>query len=207
MNRGVGPELFPDVSRETRERLGAYAELLEKWNPKINLVSASTLVEVWTRHFLDSAQILDLAEVGAKLWADLGTGGGFPGLVVAILAKDLRPHMQVVCVESDQRKATFLRTVVRETGISARILSKRIEDIEPLGADVVSARALAPLPKLLDHASRHLATGGHALLLKGAGYQKEVNDALESWSFGLDTYPSKTDPDAVILKIGDIRRV
>lgn len=207
MKEGVGPELFPDVSRETRERLRVYATLLEKWNPRINLVSASTIPKVWARHFLDSAQILDLVGASTRLWADLGTGGGFPGLVVAILAKEARPLLQVICVESDQRKAAFLGAVVRETGISARIMAKRIEDLDPLGADVVSARALAPLPTLLDHASRHLVEGGHALLLKGAGYRKEVNDALECWSFELDTYPSKTDPDAVILKIGDIRRV
>ncbi|SMH44964.1 16S rRNA (guanine(527)-N(7))-methyltransferase RsmG [Maritimibacter sp. HL-12] len=207
MTEAGGPELFADVSRETRERLHVYAALLERWNPRINLVSASTIPMLWTRHFLDSAQILDLTEDNVKLWADLGTGGGFPGLIVAILARETRPDMQVVCVESDQRKAAFLRTVTRETGISAQIVAQRIEDLDPLGADILSARALAPLPALLGHASRHLVSGGHAVFLKGAGYRKEVNDALESWSFELDTYPSQTDPDAVILKIGDIRRV
>jgi len=198
---------FADVSRETRERLEIYAGLLSKWNPKINLVSASTIPGMWTRHFLDSAQILALANESTALWADLGTGGGFPGLIVAIMAKESRPGMQVICVESDQRKAAFLRTVIAETGISARVVARRIEELEPLGADVVSARALAPLPVLLGYAAPHLVKGGEAIFLKGAGYQKEVNEALERWSFELDTYPSKTDPDAIILKIGDIRRV
>ncbi len=115
--------------------------------------------------------------------------------------------MKVVCVESDQRKATFLRTVVRETGVDAAIVAKRIESVAPIGADVVSARALAPLSELLSHAKRHLRDGGEALFLKGAGFQDEVADSLETWSYRLDTYASKTNPDANILKIGDIQRV
>lgn len=196
-----------NVSRETMARLETFALLLEKWNPKINLVAASTLADMWTRHMADSAQVFGLVREDANIWADLGTGGGFPGLVVAILADELRPDMRVICVESDQRKATFLRTVVRETGIGAEIVVGRIEEVPPIGADIISARALAALPKLLSYAQRHLRPGGEALFLKGAAHEKEVSEALESWSFRLDTYPSKTDPDATILKIGDIRRV
>jgi len=198
---------FTDVSRETRERLETYAELLKKWNPKINLVSASTLPDLWTRHFRDSAQILSLAPLDARIWADLGAGGGFPGLVVAIIGHETRPDLEMTCVESDQRKATFLRTVIRETGVSARVVVDRIEKAAPIGADVVSARALAPLGRLLDYAERHLSADGVALFPKGAGFQKEVADALERWSFDLDTYPSATDPDATVLKIGELRRV
>ncbi|GKY86453.1 16S rRNA (guanine(527)-N(7))-methyltransferase RsmG [Sinisalibacter aestuarii] len=195
------------VSRETTDRLEIYAALLEKWNPAINLVAKSTISALWTRHFLDSAQVFELGAPGARLWADIGTGGGFPGLIVAILAQELRPGLKVICIESDQRKATFLRTVVRETGISAEVIAKRIEEVEPLGADVISARALAPLPDLLRFAGRHLRDGGEAIFLKGAGYRGEVSESLETWSFRMDTYPSKTDPDATILTIGDIHRV
>lgn len=200
-------DVLADVSRETLDRLEIYSGLLKKWTPKINLVSASTLPDLWTRHFLDSAQILSLAPADARVWADLGTGGGFPGLVVAILAHETRPHLKVTCVESDQRKATFLRTVLRETGVSAKVVVDRIENADPIGADVVSARALAPLGRLLDYADRHLSISGVALFLKGAGFKKEVAEALERWSFQLDTYPSTTDPEATILKIGDLRRV
>jgi len=200
-------DVLSNVSRETRDRLETFAALLEKWNPAINLVSSSTLPELWARHFVDSAQVLALASAGARQWSDLGTGGGFPGLVVAILAQEIRPGLSVTCVESDQRKAAFLRTVLRETGVEAQVLSQRIEDVAPLQSDVVSARALAPLTQLLGFASRHLAPGGEALFLKGAGYKKERTEALERWSFELDTYPSQTDPDAAILRIGDIRRV
>jgi 16S rRNA (guanine527-N7)-methyltransferase len=206
----TGREAFlaaSDVSRETLARLDSYAALLEKWNPSINLVSKSTLPELWTRHFLDSAQILELAPEEAKSWVDLGTGGGFPGMIVAILAAGSRPGLRVTCVESDLRKATFLRTVAREAGIAAEVIARRIEEVPPLGADVVSARALAPLADLLAHAHRHLKPGGVALFPKGASHAEEVARALETWSFRLDTYPSKTDPEAIVLKLGDIRRV
>ena len=195
-----------DVSRETLERLEIYARLIERWNPKINLVSRRTLDDLWNRHFLDSAQVFDAAPQTALTWADLGTGGGFPGLIVAIMAADVRPDLRVTCVESDSRKATFLRTVLRETGVSATVLNKRIEAVEPLAADVVSARALAPLPTLLVFAHRHLAENGTALFSKGEGYEKELHDALETWRFQADKIPSRTNSEAVILRVGEIER-
>lgn len=195
-----------NVSRETLQRLDAYAALLQKWNPAINLVAPSTLNSLWERHFLDSAQILDLARPGAS-WVDIGTGGGFPGLIIAILAAEKRQDLRVTCIESDLRKATFLRTVVRETGVNTSVISKRIEQVDPLGADILSARALAPLTKLLGFAERHLAADGQALFPKGATHATEVSEALENWQFQADTYASKTDPEAVILSLGEIRRV
>lgn len=195
-----------DVSRETFERLETYADLLRKWNKSINLVSPGTLDALWERHFLDSAQLLDLMPENATRWVDLGTGGGFPGLIAAILAAERATSVRVTCVESDQRKATFLRTVVRETGIEADIVTKRIEGADPQNADVVSARALAPLPQLLWYAERHLAPTGTGLFLKGVDHAREIEEALETWTFRADTYPSRTNPDAVILKIGDLGR-
>ncbi|MCI2394673.1 16S rRNA (guanine(527)-N(7))-methyltransferase RsmG [Aliiroseovarius sediminis] len=195
-----------DVSRETMERLERYAQLLKKWNPAINLVAPSTIDALWSRHFLDSIQIFSLAPEKVTKWCDMGTGGGFPGLIIAILAKESDPERQTVCIESDLRKATFLRTVARETGVNAMILSKRIEGAEPQEADIVSARALAPLKDLLGYADRHLSPQGHCIFLKGENYRSEVEEALETWQFALDTYPSKTNPDAVVLKIGDLRR-
>lgn len=195
-----------NVSRETAARLDTYAALLEKWNPAINLVAKSTLAELWRRHILDSAQLLALAPPGARLWADLGSGGGFPGLVVAILAADTAPDLRLTLVESDRRKAAFLETVLRETGISATVAAERIEDLAPLEADIVSARALAPLPALLGHAHRHLAPGGIALFPKGARHRGEIAESLERWRFSVQKHPSRTDPDAVILSIGDIER-
>lgn len=199
--------LADDVSRETLDRLAIYHDLLLKWGTRINLVSRGTLDDAWSRHFVDSAQVFELAPPDARTWADLGSGAGFPGLVVAILAADLRPALRVRLIEADQRKAAFLRTVCRETGVSADIVAERIESATPSEADVVSARALAPLAPLLAMAERHLRPGGVCLFPKGARYRDEVAEALETYTFDCENYPSKTDAESVILKIGDIGRV
>lgn len=194
------------VSRETMDRLEVYEALLRKWNPAINLVSRSSLDQLWGRHFEDSAQIFGLNEAESGTWADLGAGGGFPGLVVAILAMEAKPDLTVTLVESDQRKAAFLSTVAREVGVKARILPQRIEATPALGADVMSARALAPLAKLLVYADLHLRRGGQALFPKGATYREEIDQAFETWRFSYETTPSMTDPSSVILSIRDIER-
>ncbi|MYM55359.1 16S rRNA (guanine(527)-N(7))-methyltransferase RsmG [Thalassovita mangrovi] len=188
-------------------RLEAYAALLEKWNPKINLVARSTLETLWDRHFVDSAQVFRHLPDGAASWADLGSGGGFPGLVIAILAAEKAPEMQVALVESDTRKAAFLRTVIRETGISARVIDERIENIPPLQADVISARALADLSTLLGFAAQHLAQGGVALFPKGVNWEKEVQEARQKWRFACKQFTSETDTGAVILRIEGIEHV
>ncbi|MGO4851760.1 16S rRNA (guanine(527)-N(7))-methyltransferase RsmG [Phaeovulum sp. W22_SRMD_FR3] len=196
-----------NVSRETLDKLIRYAELLEKWNPAINLVSKSTLSTLWSRHMLDSAQVFALLPQGARHWADLGSGGGFPGLVIAILAAETAPNLQVTLVESDRRKATFLSTVLRETGVTARVLAERIEAVPPLAADVLSARALAALPQLLAFAEMHLAGTGIAVFPKGSAWKTELDEARKIWSFALEEQPSVTDPEAVILKIQGVSRV
>lgn len=196
-----------DVSRETFDRLQTYEALIRAWNPRINLVSASTLAALWTRHFGDSAQLFSLAPENARLWADLGSGGGFPGLVIAILAAEARPTLSVTLVESDQRKAAFLATAARTLGLSVVVRAERIETLPPLGADVLSARALAPLDTLLGYAERHLAPGGVALFPKGATVDAELAHALEHWRFSYQKEPSKTAADGVVLIIGGISRV
>ncbi|PQV56645.1 16S rRNA (guanine527-N7)-methyltransferase [Defluviimonas denitrificans] len=203
-----GGALLPDldVSRETWGRLELYDSMLRKWNPAINLVSRTTLDDIWARHFLDSAQLFMLAPNAARLWADLGAGGGFPGLVIAILAQELRPGLSVTLVESDQRKCTFLREVARQTGTPVTVLTQRAEDLPPLHADIVSARALAPLRDLLHLAERHLTPAGTALFLKGANHDAELSDALETFRFTFQKRASQTDPQAVILSIGDLAR-
>jgi len=196
-------EVFADVPRETMERLEIYADLLRKWNPRINVVASSTLRELWTRHIADSLQISGLAS--ANSWVDLGSGGGFPGLVVAIAQADL-PGFRMTMIESDQRKCAFLRTVIRETGAPATVLAERIEQALPQGAEVVSARALAPLDQLLAHVERHRRADGCALFLKGESWQKEVEAAQQNWRFTYEAEPSKTNPVSVILKIGECAR-
>ena len=195
-----------NVSRETLARLEKYAALLRKWNKAINLVSASTIEQIWNRHIVDSAQIFQLAPKHAKLWVDMGSGAGFPGLVVACMAREERSDLKVVCIESDQRKSEFLRTIVRELDLKAEVIANRIEKVPPLAADVVSARALAPVPRLLDLAQRHLAPEGTAIFPKGAGYRKELDDAAAKWTFDIEIEPSITDGNGVILTFGGIRR-
>lgn len=196
-----------DVSRETSERLDHFEMLVRKWNQAINLVARSTLNDLRGRHFLDSAQIFDLAPPEARSWVDLGSGGGFPGIVVAILAANERPDLAVTLVESDRRKAAFLMRSIQELGLNACVLDSRIESTPPLGADVLSARALAPLITLLGYAERHLAPGGIAIFPKGANHQAELDQALEHWRFSYQKEPSKTDAAGVILIIGGISRV
>lgn len=203
---GAGQGLA-DVSRETSDRLEAYAALLRKWNPAINLVSRQSLDDLWTRHIVDSAQIFDLAPVGARHWADLGSGGGFPGMVVAVLAAERAPELAVTLVESDARKAAFLATVARELGLAPDIRCARIEAVPPLAADVLSARALAPLPLLLAYAERHMAPNAVALFPKGASHDAEIAEALASWHFDLQKHPSMTDPQSATLEIRGLSRV
>lgn len=207
MKTDDSPALGRNVSRETRERLAQYEALLRKWNPTINLISRSTLDVIWERHFRDSVQVFDLAPDGAKKWADLGSGGGFPGLVAAILAADERPDLQVTLVESDQRKAAFLSTVARDAGVEVAVIAQRIEEVAPLDTDVLTARALAPLHRLLGHAERHLSPTGIALFQKGAAWRDEVQQALETWRFTYQNNTSVTDPAATVLSIGGISRV
>lgn len=195
------------VSRETFERLEKYVDLVRKWNPRINLVSKPSLDSLWERHFVDSAQVFFLAPEVAKTWVDLGSGGGFPGLVIAILAKEFRPDLEVTLVESDQRKCAFLRTVSRETQCNATVIDRRIEAIEPLNADIVSARALADLDNLLGFAERHLNQSGMCLFPKGNTWKKELNAARDSWRFDCREITSETQDDAVILQVKGISHV
>lgn len=195
------------VSRETIQRIEHFVRLLEKWNPRINLIAQSTVADIWTRHIVDAAQLLPTIPQGTRHYVDLGSGGGFPGLVVALIAKEKLPDLVVTLVESDTRKASFLRTVLRETGTTARVLAKRAEDIEPLDADIITARALADLSKLLGLVARHISDNGIALLQKGASWKSELADARKLWSFSLETKRSETNENSIILKIGDIAHV
>lgn len=206
MERGKSGLSGIDVSRETLNRLEEYERLLKKWNKSINLVSSSTIGDVWHRHFLDSAQLLRHAEPTPSHWVDLGSGGGLPGLVIAIILTETSPETEVTLIESDQRKATFLRTAVRELGLKTEINHQRIEDVSPLQGNILSARALAPLSPLLAYVDRHLAPRGTALLLKGQNAQSEIESARKDWIFDCTSHTSMTDPNASILEIKGLKR-
>ncbi len=194
------------VSRETFEALEQFEQLVRRWTTAVNLVSKASLADLWTRHVVDSAQLLAFCPQDARRWLDLGAGGGFPGLVVGIIARETVPQLRVTLVESDQRKATFLRQAAQTLGLDAVIHSVRIESLESQAADVLSARALAALPDLLRHAERHLSADGIALFPKGARFHDETAEAQKFWTFELDVRPSLSDPDAAILAIRNIKR-
>lgn len=202
-----GPLDVPNVSRETEEKLATYLTLLKKWTRKINLVAPDTIPTASSRHFADSLQLLSLIPQPPKVWVDIGSGGGFPGLVLAIAAKDMGWDTQFTLIESDQRKAVFLQTVSRETEVSVNVIAKRVESVDPMNAEIVSARALAPLPKLIPWIRRHIGVNGVAILPKGRNYQQELQEARDNFDFSLVIHPSGTDSEAVILEIGDIKDV
>ncbi len=195
-----------NVSRETFARLETLRDLLVKWNPRINLVAKSTIEDAWQRHIVDSAQIWPLANPQAQRWLDIGSGAGFPGLVVAAVAAEKAPQMQVTLVESDQRKCVFLQTAAREMGVTPRIESARIESLPPQNADILSARALAPLENLLEFAERHRNHNGICLFLKGQNADSELTSVASSWHISAEKFPSMTDSNAVILRIGEMKR-
>ncbi|MDP9196891.1 MAG: 16S rRNA (guanine(527)-N(7))-methyltransferase RsmG [Pseudomonadota bacterium] len=204
------PPLLPplDVSRETLHRLEMYLDLLKRWNPAINLVSASTLPDAWNRHIVDSAQLFPLLPPGTRHVLDMGSGAGFPGLVLAILGVP-----RVTLVESDSRKCVFLKETARITGIADRVtvINRRLENLAPQDipagpADVVTARALAPLHELLAWAVRFLAQEGTCLFLKGKTAAQEEAEARKTWSFQAERFPGRTDPEGTILRLKECVR-
>lgn len=195
-----------NVSRETLGDLEVFAKELLTWDKKINLISRASRTEVWERHILDSAQIFRHITENDKKIVDIGSGGGFPGCILAIMAKNTWPNQKYVFVESDQRKAAFLRTLAIRLGLNVEVKAERIEKIEPQNADVMTARALASLEKLLEFAERHLADNGRAIFLKGETAIKEVEEARESWDFKCEQGQSLTSKAASLLTVRNIRR-
>ena len=192
------------VSRETRGRLRAYLEILTRWQSRINLVGASTLADPWRRHFLDSAQLDPLLPAEARTIIDLGSGAGFPGLVIAIL----RPSSAVHLIESDGRKCAFLREAARATGASPTIHHSRIEALPPFACDAVTSRALASLERLLRLAWPFLSVSPSAecLFLKGAGFAQELTRCRKEWKMQVERIPSRSDPTGAILRLREVRR-
>lgn len=187
-------------------RLEAYATLLRQWQRGVNLVAASTLDDVWHRHFADSAQIAGLAPE-ARIWLDLGSGAGFPGLVIAILLAD-REGVRVHLVESNARKCAFLAEVARVTAAPVEIHAARIETLAAAGTvtrpEAITARALARLETLLDHAHPFFASETRALLLKGRQVDREVAEARRKWRFGVQLIASRTDADGRIAVVTEL---
>lgn len=193
-----------NVSRETFDQLGAFCQIVKKWNPAINLVSKADSLNLWNRHLLDSAQMFDLIPMTATNLCDLGSGGGFPGVVFAIMAAEMRPQLAITLVESDRRKSVFLSEAVRMLGLKVKVLTERIDELAPQHADVVSARALAPLSALCGFAVRHMAPLGIAIFPKGRTSAQEIIDAKAQFRFQLESRQSLVDAEACILCLKDI---
>jgi 16S rRNA (guanine527-N7)-methyltransferase len=193
-------ELGVGVSRETRDQLDSLVNTLGRWQKAINLVGRATVEDVWVRHILDSAQLAAVIPREARTLVDLGSGGGFPGLVISAL----RPDLDITLIEADARKAAFLGEASRRMELKKppRIVIGRIEDVAPVRADVVTARALAPLGQLLAWADRHRMDTAICLFHKGKGWQAELTEAMKDWEIDCQPLSSVTDRDAVILRIG-----
>ncbi|MBP2311596.1 16S rRNA (guanine(527)-N(7))-methyltransferase RsmG [Azospirillum soli] len=190
------------VSRETLDRLAAYEATLRKWQPKINLVGPSTLPDSWRRHFLDSAQLFPVIPESARVLVDLGSGAGFPGLVLAIMGVP-----EVHMIESDARKCAFLREAARAADTRVTVHNKRIEAVPPIAADVVSARALAPLSDLLSWAHPFIGNRGVGIFPKGQNVEEELTDTTKYWKMRTERFDSRTDPTGTILRVSGIDRV
>jgi 16S rRNA (guanine527-N7)-methyltransferase len=198
--------LFPNVSRETWAKLETLVALLLKWQKTINLVAPKTLDEVWVRHIADSLQIVDAVPAEARIVVDLGSGAGFPGLVLAAALAG-RPGAKVHLIESDQRKCAFLRESVRAMGVPAVVHNARVEDALASwdeGADIVTARALAPMKKLLELASPLLKAGTVGIFPKGQDVESELTEATKYWSLSVELVPSRTESAARLAVVSGV---
>ena len=199
------PETFKaGVSRETLEMFNEYLALLKKWNPRINLVAKGEINHLWERHLIDSAQIFQTVDQPVRTWLDLGSGGGFPGIVCAILAHQAGHDCHFELVESDKRKAIFLEQVSRALSLPVTVLAMRIETLNPSGHDVISARALAALDVLLQWAYPHATQTTQMLFLKGRNAESELTSAARSWHMKAQRIPSQTSSDGVVLKLTEV---
>lgn len=189
------------IPGDTLDRLEIHVGLLRKWQRRINLVSNASLADVWRRHVLDSAQLLPLIPPGARVLLDMGSGAGFPGLVLAILG-----GFQIHLVESDTRKCAFLHEVNRATNGGAIIHNQRIESLDPFPVDVVTARALAPLVELLEYASPFLEKNAFCLFQKGQKAEDELTEAQKKWKIDITRIQSASDSSGTVLLLGDIAR-
>lgn len=195
------------VSRETTARLDRFVELLLNWQQTTNLIGATTVSRLWTRHIADSLQLVGLAP-DARVWVDLGSGAGFPGLVIACALAD-KAETVIHLVESNAKKAAFLREVVRDIGLPAIVHAQRIEHFSvPAGThvDVITARALAPLNVLFGYVAPLLKTGAQALLPKGQDVEAELTEASKYWTIEADLVPSKTSPEGRVVVVRRLAR-
>ena len=193
-----------NVSRETLNSFCEYESLLSKWNKKINLVSKTTLVDIWDRHFLDSGQIINHVDASGKTWVDVGAGAGFPGLVVALLLRDRKIDCDLTLVEKNTKKVFFLNEAIRNLNLKVKVVNSSIDRIEPLNADILTARAFSELKDLIEIAYQHRKEKGICLFLKGENYRFELDKTLNYWFFDYDVFDSLSNPSGKIIRVKKI---
>lgn len=204
MSEPLNPQGFQELAGlddAALARCATYLDLLQKWQPKLNLVGPKTLDDPWRRHLLDSAQLLPLLPEGTHSLADLGSGAGLPGLILALLSVP-----EVTLIEADRRKSVFLREAARVCGVDVTVRAERLESIAPAHVDVVTARALAPLDKLLGLALPFLGPKTRCLFLKGAKVDDELTEARSGWTMQTRKHPSLSDRDGAVLECWDVRQ-
>ncbi len=193
-----------NVSRETLSNFCEYEALLLKWNKKINLVSKNTISDIWERHFLDSGQIINYVDPSGKRWVDVGSGAGFPGLVVALLLRDRKIDCDIILVEKNKKKVFFLSEIIRKFNLSVQVVNDNIESLEPLNADIITARAFSELNKLIEIALHHRKKEGICLFLKGENYRFELDKTLNYWFFDYDVLNSLSSSSGKIIRVENI---
>ena len=196
-----------DVSRETLDALKYFEDLVVLWNPAINLISNSSVFDLWSRHIIDSAQLFLFTMPDEGLWLDVGSGGGFPGIVVSIVAKELAPSLRVVLVESDNRKCVFLRTVIRELGLSVKVINDRIENVKLDNVVYLSARALRNLNSLLFIVENNVSRETVCVFPKGRSYKRELVESQKNWKFDFNLIDSNTSEDSKVIVLKGLERV
>lgn len=206
-NDGFGPnhlDEFLNVSRETRDKIEKTVNLLDEWRHRMNLIGPSEMGHIWRRHVLDSLQLAEHIPTDS-ITVDLGSGSGFPGLILAAGLE--HEQAEIVMIETVGKKCAFLREAISYAKLKARVRQGRVENVKNIDASCVTARAFAPLPKLLDYASIWLENGAYGVFPKGRRWQEELTQAQESWTFTYDVIPSISGGDGVILKISEVSRV
>ncbi len=203
---GYGPDQISkqiDVSRETFDRIGVVLSCLDDWGTRMNLMGPKERVHIWRRHVLDSLQLLPLLPPDARI-VDLGSGGGFPALPLACALSETGGH--ITMVETVGKKARFLKAAIDAAGLNASVRQGRVENVCDIAADYVTARALAPLPKLLDYAAPWLLGGGIGLFHKGVRWKEELTAAAAKWTFASEAIPGMGDGAGIILKVAEVSR-
>jgi len=193
-----------NVSRETFDRLKTYEASLNEWQTKLNLVSNSSLNDAWNRHFKDSVQLMKYIPEKAKIMLDFGSGAGFPGMVIAIVAAEKMPHLKVSLIESIKKKTVYLNAVKELCGVNVHIINDRIENLPSFNADVITSRAMCNLSDLLKYSYKFSNKKTTLIFPKGKSFKEEIKNAQKKWNFECKVFTNEINEEGVILVINNV---